>query len=178
MVDAVKKYTGIDFDAIATDEEARNIAKELHIPDVGKNDTKGKVLNLVFEDKVEENLVQPTFITGHPIEISPLAKKNSQNPAYTDRFEAFIYRREMANAFSELNDPIDQKERFLQQVKEREAGDDEAHVYDEDFVNALEHGMPPTGGIGIGIDRLVMLFTDSYSIRDVLLFPTMKPKTP
>ena len=176
MVEAVKKYTGIDFDAIPTDEEARDIAKQLHIPDLGKDDTKGKILNLIFEEKVEENLDQPTFIKGHPIEISPLAKKNADNPAYTDRFEAFIVRREMANAFSELNDPIDQKERFLQQVREREAGDDEAHVFDEDFVNALEHGMPPTGGIGIGIDRLVMLLTDSYSIRDVILFPTMKPK--
>lgn len=176
MMEAVKKYTGIDFSQVKSDEEARKIAKDLHIPDVSDTDTVGKILNLVFEEKVEENLVQPTFILDYPIEISPLAKRKEDNPALTYRFEAFITRREIANAFSELNDPLDQRERFLQQLKEREAGDDEAHVFDEDFVNALEHGMPPTGGLGIGLDRIIMLLTDSYSIRDVILFPTMRPK--
>lgn len=176
MVDAVKHYTGVDFNTIESDEEARKIAKDHHIEELDENDTRGKILNLFFEEKVEEQLVQPTFIIDYPIEISPLAKKKEDNPELTYRFELFITRREMANAFSELNDPIDQKERFMQQVREREAGDDEAHVFDEDYVTALEYGMPPTGGLGIGIDRLVMLLTDSYSIRDVILFPTMKPK--
>jgi lysyl-tRNA synthetase class 2 len=177
MVEAVKQYTGIDFDEIKTDKEAYEAAKGLHIQDVEEHDTMGKILNAVFEDKVEQNLVQPTFILDYPIEISPLAKKKEDNPNFTYRFEAFVVRREIANAFSELNDPIDQRDRFLQQLKEREAGDEEAHVFDEDFVNALEHGMPPTGGLGIGVDRLVMLLTDSYSIRDVILFPTMRPKS-
>ena len=176
MVEAVKKFTGIDFNEIQTDEEARKIARELHIEEVGDKDSKGKILNLIFEEKVEENLVQPTFIYDYPIEISPLAKKKYDNPDLTYRFEAFVTRREIANGYSELNDPIDQRERFLQQLKEREAGDEEAHVFDEDYINALEYGMPPTGGLGIGVDRLVMLLTDSYSIRDVILFPTMRPK--
>lgn len=139
------------------------------------NVTWGKALYEVFDQKIEEKLIQPTFVTDYPVEVSPLAKRKKSDPRLTERFEFFIYSREMGNAFSELNDPIDQKGRFMAQVKEREAGDDEAQMMDEDFVTALEYGMPPTGGLGIGIDRLVMLFTDEASIRDVLLFPTMKP---
>lgn len=173
MSDAVKQYTGVDFSS-ATDEQAREMAQKLGLE--VENETAGKILSMTFDAFVEEKLVQPTFITDYPVEISPLAKRRPDNPKLTERFELFITSRELANAFSELNDPIDQKQRFVDQLKEREAGDEEAHMMDEDFVNALEYGMPPTGGIGIGIDRMVMLLTDSYSIRDVLLFPTMKPR--
>lgn len=175
MAEGIKKYTGEDFDAVTSIEEARAIADRLNV-EYTDNDGIGKILNLCFEDYVEANLIQPTIVYGHPKEISPLAKANRENPLATERFEAFIYGRELANGFSELNDPIDQKQRFLDQLKEREHGDDEAHRMDEDFVTALEYGLPPTSGLGIGIDRLVMFLTDSASIRDVLLFPLMKPE--
>ena len=173
MNDAVKEATGKDFLSAATVEEARAMADEIGVPYEARHGI-GGILNAAFEEKVEASLMQPTFITGHPTEISPLAKRNPENPMITDRFEFFIYGRELANGFTELNDPIDQRERFVEQMKQREAGDDEAHMMDEDFVTALEYGLPPTGGLGIGVDRLVMLLTNSPSIRDVLLFPTMK----
>lgn len=174
MIEAVKEYSGKDFNNVTDLEEARAIAKELNVavePSFGI----GKIINACFEEYVEDKLIQPTFITGHPKEISPLAKSNPENPEITDRFEAYIYGREICNGFTELNDPIDQKERFLKQVEERANGDEEANMMDEDFVNALEYGLPPTGGLGIGIDRLVMFLTNSSTIRDVLFFPTMKP---
>ncbi len=173
MPDAVKEYAGVDFSKIHTLEEAQKIAKEKNVH-FEKSWGIGGILNAFFEEFAEEHLIQPTFIIGHPKEISPLAKSSAEDPERTDRFEAFIYGREMANGFSELNDPIDQKERFQAQVDQRESGDDEAHMMDEDFVNALEYGLPPTGGLGIGVDRLVMLLTDSASIRDILLFPHMR----
>lgn len=173
MSDAVLEQTGKDFGKVSSVEEARAIADGLGVKYEKKYGI-GGILNAVFEDKVEETLVQPTFITGHPTEISPLAKRNKDNPEITDRFEAFIYGREIANGFSELNDPIDQQGRFLDQAKQRESGDDEAHMMDTDYVTALEFGLPPTGGLGIGVDRLIMLLTDSASIRDVLLFPHMR----
>ncbi|ALC83301.1 MULTISPECIES: lysine--tRNA ligase [Bacillus] len=173
MADAVKEATGVDFRQEMSLDEARELAKE-HGIEITNSMSIGHIINEFFEQKVEETLIQPTFVYGHPVEISPLAKKNPEDPRFTDRFELFIVGREHANAFTELNDPIDQRERFEAQLKEREEGNDEAHLMDEDFVEALEYGMPPTGGLGIGIDRLVMLLTNSPSIRDVLLFPQMR----
>ena len=174
MIDAVKEYAGKDFTNVTDLEEARAMAKEINV-EVEATWGIGKIINACFEEYVEDKLIQPTFITGHPKEISPLAKSNPENPEITDRFEAFIYGREICNGFTELNDPIDQRERFLKQVEERANGDEEANMMDEDFVTALEYGLPPTGGLGIGIDRLVMFLTNSSTIRDVLFFPTMKP---
>jgi len=173
MVDALKKYKDIDFTEVHTDEEAKALADKYHVSYEARH-KKGDILSLLFEEFVEEHLVQPTFIIDHPVEISPLTKKKPEDPEYTERFELFITKREMANAYSELNDPLDQIERFKAQEALLAAGDDEANSMDDDFINALMIGMPPTGGIGIGIDRFVMLLTDSYAIRDVLLFPTMK----
>ena len=173
MMDAVKKYSGVDFSEVKTDEEAKKLADEHHIAYEARH-KKGDIINLFFEEFCEDKMIQPTFVTDHPIEISPLTKKKPSNPELVERFELYIYGREMCNAYSELNDPIDQRERFAEQDANAEAGDDEAQHTDEDFLNALEIGMPPTGGIGYGIDRLVMLLTDSQAIRDVLLFPTMK----
>ena len=176
MIDSIKEVTGIDFNEINTDEEAVALAKErnIEIPDKTK-ETRGDVISLFFDEYVEKTLIQPTFVYDYPVEISPLAKKSVKDPRLTERFEAFIGGREYGNAFSELNDPIDQYERFKKQVEAREAGDEEAGMMDEDYIQALEIGLPPTGGLGIGVDRLVMLLTDCSSIRDALLFPTMKP---
>ena len=175
MIDSIKEACGVDFNTINTDEEAVALAKERKIEIPAGKETRGHIISLFFDEYVEATLIQPTFVYDYPVEISPLAKKSPKDPRLTERFEAFIGGREYGNAFSELNDPIDQYERFKDEITARENGDEEAGMMDEDYINALEYGMPPTGGLGIGIDRLVMLLTDSASIRDVLLFPTMKP---
>ena len=174
MQDAVKEHTGVDFDKITTDEEALEVAKE-HKLEIKPGMTRGHVISEMFEEFCEQYMDQPTFVIGHPVEISPLAKRNPDDPRITNRFEAFANCWEIANAFSELNDPIDQRERFEEQLRQKEYGDDEAHPMDEDFLNAIEVGLPPTGGLGIGVDRLIILLTNQASIRDVIFFPTMKP---
>ena len=174
MADAIKEFVGVDFSEINTDEEAKKIAKAKGI-EVKENMTRGHIISEMFEEFCESHLIQPTFVTGHPVEISPLAKRNPEDSRKTNRFEAFINTWEIANAFSELNDPIDQRQRFEEQVKQKESGDHEAHPMDNDFINAIEVGLPPTGGLGIGIDRMIIILTNQPSIRDVLLFPTMKP---
>lgn len=178
MSDVVKEYAGVDFNNVKSNEEAQAIAKEKHLEFAKPLEavTKGDVLNALYEEFGEENMIQPTFVMDYPVEISPLTKKKRGNPEFTERFEGFVFGRELCNAYSELNDPIVQRERFEQQAKERELGDDEAYLLDEQFMSALETGMPPTGGMGMGIDRLIMFLTDSASIRDVILFPTMRPQ--
>lgn len=175
MLEAIKEYTGVDFDQVLGDQAAQTAARQLGM-EFSKDSTRGEIINEIFEEYVEEKLIQPTFIYGHPVEISPLAKRNAEHPELTDRFEVFIMQREIANAFSELNDPLDQKERFLKQVQKRAGGDTEAHMMDEDYINALEYGMPPAGGLGIGIDRMIMIMTGMSSIRDVIMFPTLRPR--
>ncbi|BDU50586.1 lysine--tRNA ligase [Haliovirga abyssi] len=175
MIDAVKEYTGVDFNVIKTQEEAKKAAEELGI-EIEEKMSYFKILNEIFEERVEKKLIQPTFITEYPKELSPLSKSKKDSDEFVDRFELFMYGREIGNAYSELNDPIEQKKRFMAQLSEREGGDDEAHMMDDDFVQALEYGMPPTGGLGIGIDRLVMLLTNASSIRDVIFFPHMRKK--
>ena len=177
MLDLVKEHAGVDFHAITDDEEARKIAREKGLgEELRGNESRFAVLNLMFEAFCEDKLLQPTFVIGHPTEISPLSKRDPEAPDYTHRFELFMYGKELANAFSELNDPLDQRERFEDQLRKREAGDEEAHAFDEDFINAIETGLPPTGGMGIGMDRVAMFLTGARSIRDIILFPTMKPK--
>jgi len=174
MVEAIKEACGVDFFKVSTLEEALALAKQHHIPVAKHQQSFGHIVNLFFEATAEKTLIQPTFVYGHPLEISPLAKKNKLDPRFTERFELFIDGREYANAFSELNDPIDQRERFEAQMKEKDLGNDEANEMDVDFVEALEYGMPPTGGLGIGIDRLIMLLTNQSTIREVILFPHMR----
>ena len=177
MLEAVNKFAGVDFNQVTSDEQAREIAKTKGLAgELKGNESKFAILNMLFENFCEEKLVNPTFLTGHPVEISPLSKRDPDNPDYTHRFELFMFGKEVANAFSELNDPIDQRARFEDQLRKKEAGDEEAHAFDEDFINAIEAGLPPTGGMGIGMDRIVMFLTGARSIRDVILFPTMKPR--